>query len=152
MNIVWWKNYMLVYITRSIIIFYCYCQLLRFFALYSAESIANKSYTDHLFINIRTMHDWFVNNDLFARSQVAFVRKNIRLIFFFFGSIYYSMWKTATRLNARPPFIPPVRVKTPRRANPENTVIHEYLGDSHSARLSRVPLFMDVTQRQPSYS
>jgi len=27
----------------------------------------------------------------------------------------------------------------------KNTVIHEYLDDSHSARLSRVPLFMDVT-------
>lgn len=54
--------------------------------------------------------------------------------------------------SAELPFIPAMRVKTPARANPENTVIHEYLDDSHSARLSRVPLFMDVTQRQPSYS
>jgi len=56
--------------------------------------------------------------------------------------------KTATRFNAKPPFILAVRVKIPvrgARANPENTVIHEYLDDSHSARLSRVPLFMDVT-------
>lgn len=73
------KNYTLGYIIRSVIIFYRYCQLLRFFAFYSAESIANKSYADHLFINIRAIHDWFVNNDIYSRGRK--LRKNIRLIF-----------------------------------------------------------------------